>query len=66
MSGFVLLFSVGQLVLVSSTHVTVLLLLAYQPNSLLGAFTPRKRGDGNLVLKLASRLDAFSGYPFRT
>ena len=40
----------------------MLTLLAYQPNDLLGV-SPPQGGVGNLVLKQASRLDAFSGYP---
>ena len=34
------------------------------PRSLQGAF--RDRSPGHLILRPASRLDAFSGYPFRT
>ena len=30
------------------------------------SWEPLTRGHGNLILKRASRLDAFSGYPFRT
>jgi hypothetical protein len=37
---------------------------AYQPSSLLGALPGYP--VGNLILKRASRLDAFSGYHFRT
>ena len=39
--------------------------LAYQPRRLQGALPPQK-GVGDLILERASRLDAFSGYPFRT
>ena len=46
-------------------HLAVLPPLAYQPASLAGASHPTG-GRGNLILKQASRLDAFSGYPFRT
>src|SRR6266508_2900476 len=38
--------------------------LAYQPSVLAGGLTPR--GVGDLILKRVSRLDAFSGYLFRT
>jgi len=37
---------------------------AYQPSRLLGALPDYS--VGNLILKRASRLDAFSGYHFRT
>src|SRR5690349_7330134 len=37
---------------------------AYQPSRLAGGLNPQ--GVGYLILKRASRLDAFSGYPFRT
>ena len=37
--------------------------LAYQPVSLSGILLLKM---GKLILKLASRLDAFSGYPFHT
>jgi hypothetical protein len=51
--------STGQL-----EHLTVLPSPAYQPSRLLGALT--LTGVGDLILEQASRLDAFSGYPFRT
>jgi hypothetical protein len=38
--------------------------LAYQPHRLVGGLNPQRVGD--LILEQASRLDAFSGYPFRT
>ena len=38
---------------------------AYQPSRLPGGLTPTK-WVGDLILKRASRLDAFSGYPSRT
>ena len=38
---------------------------AYQPSGLAGGL-PHPRVRGNLILKRASRLDAFSGYPIRT
>ena len=38
--------------------------VAYQPRHLRGAFSALRRGY--LILGLASRLDAFSAYPFRT
>ena len=41
-------------------------LLAYQPSSLLGAYQSTEVPCGDLVLKMVSRLDAFSGYPSRT
>lgn len=41
-------------------------LLAYQPSSLLGAYQSTAVPCGDLVLKMVSRLDAFSGYPSRT
>jgi hypothetical protein len=44
---------------------TVLTLHAYQPRSLRGVFRGPKP-QRNLILQLASRLDAFSGYLFRT
>jgi hypothetical protein len=37
---------------------------AYQPGSLPGILLAYAMGK--LILKLASRLDAFSGYPFHT
>ena len=41
--------------------------LVYLPSGLLGTFQPPPWGGcGDLVLKLVSRLDAFSGYPSRT
>ena len=46
--------------------VTGLPLLAYQPSSLLGAYQDTEVSCGDLVLKMVSRLDAFSGYPSRT
>ena len=46
--------------------VTGLPLLAYQPSSLLGAYQDTEVSCGDLVLKMVSRLDAFSGYPVRT
>jgi hypothetical protein len=42
----------------------VITCLAYQPTGLVGALT--LEGVGDLILERASRLDAFSGYPFRT
>ena len=57
---------IGLLVLVSSTRLqSVLPHPAYQPSNLAGGLTPSK-GQGNLISKPASRLDAFSGYPSRT
>ena len=47
-----------------NTHITVLTFLAYQPSRLAGGLTPQ--GVGDLILERVSRLDAFSGYPFRT
>ena len=44
--------------------VTRLPLPAYQPSGLTGGLNPQ--GVGYLISKRASRLDAFSGYPFRT
>ena len=41
-------------------------LLAYQPSSLLGAYQNTEVFCGDLILKMVSRLDAFSGYPSRT
>ena len=57
---------VGLLVPVSSQTVTGLPLLAYQPSSLLGAYQNTEVFCGDLILKMVSRLDAFSGYPSRT
>ena len=57
---------VGLLVPVSSQTVTGLPLLAYQPSSLLGAYQDTEVSCGDLILKMVSRLDAFSGYPSRT
>ena len=57
---------VGLLVPVSSQTVTGLPLLAYQPSSLLGAYQNTEVSCGDLILKMVSRLDAFSGYPSRT
>ena len=55
--------ALGLLVPVGSVH-CCLLPPAYQPSVLLGALPgyPVR----NLILKRASRLDAFSGYHFRT
>ena len=55
--------ALGLLVL-PSTHVTMLTHAAYQPGSLPG--TLLAYAMGNLILRLASRLDAFSVYPIRT
>ena len=49
----------GQLVLVNF-DITAFTFPAYQPGSLPGSWY------GKLILKSASRLDAFSAYPFRT
>ena len=57
---------VGLLVPVSSSTVAGLPLLAYQPSSLLGAYQDTEVSCGDLILKMVSRLDAFSGYPSRT
>ena len=57
---------VGLLVPVSSPTVAGLPLLAYQPSSLLGAYQDTEVSCGDLILKMVSRLDAFSGYPSRT
>ena len=57
---------VGLLVPVSSQTVAGLPLLAYQPSSLLGAYQDTEVPCGDLILKMVSRLDAFSGYPSRT
>ena len=46
-------------------HLTVRPFLAYQPHSLWGAL-PHQWWVGDLIWEQASRLDAFSGYPFRT
>ncbi len=46
------------------THVTMLTPAAYQPGSLPG--TLLAYAMGNLILRLASCLDAFSVYPIRT
>ena len=46
--------------------VTGLPLLAYQPSSLLGAYQDTEVSCGDLISKMVSRLDAFSGYPSRT
>ena len=63
----VVVVCVGLLVPVSSQTVTGLPLLAYQPSSLLGAYQERASPScGDLILKMVSRLDAFSGYPSRT
>ena len=55
--------ALGLLVL-PSTHITTLTLAAYQPGSLPG--TLLAYAMGNLILRLASCLDAFSVYPIRT
>ena len=55
--------ALGLLVL-PGTHITVLTPAAYQPGSLPG--TLLAYAMGNLILRLASRLDAFSVYPSRT
>ena len=47
-----------------STRITALTLAAYQPGSLPG--TLLAYAMGNLILRLASCLDAFSVYPIRT
>ena len=46
------------------THITMLTSAAYQPGSLPGNLLAYAMG--NLILRLASRLDAFSVYPIRT
>ena len=46
------------------THITMLTPVAYQPGSLPG--TLLAYAMGNLILRLASCLDAFSVYPIRT
>ena len=46
------------------TRITTLTPAAYQPGSLPG--TLLAYAMGNLILRLASRLDAFSVYPIRT
>ena len=46
------------------THITALTPAAYQPGSLPG--TLLAYAMGNLILRLASCLDAFSVYPIRT
>ena len=55
--------ALGLLVL-PSTRITTLTHAAYQPGSLPG--TLLAYAMGNLILRLASRLDAFSVYPIRT
>ena len=55
--------ALGLLVL-PSTRITALTLAAYQPGSLPG--TLLAYAMGNLILRLASCLDAFSVYPIRT
>ena len=60
-------FMLGQalgLLVLPSTRVTTLTHAAYQPGSLPG--TLLAYAMGNLILRLASRLDAFSVYPIRT
>ena len=47
-----------------ASHITVLPHPAYQPRSLQGSLQHQVLRD--LILGEASRLDAFSGYPFRT
>ena len=47
----------------STENITILTSEAYQPCSLQGDLLLKQR---NLILKLASHLDAFSGYPFQT
>ena len=39
---------------------------AYQGRSLQPALPAAETAEGDLVLEMASRLDAFSAYPFRT
>src|SRR5690606_30524748 len=53
----------GRLVLVSSAPHNAST-TSQSPSSLLGAFSALRQGD--LILRQASRLYAFSGYPFRT
>ena len=55
--------ALGLLVL-PSTRIATLTLAAYQPGSLPG--TLLAYAMGYLILRLASRLDAFSVYPIRT
>ena len=55
--------ALGLLVL-PGTHIAVLTPAAYQPGSLPGILLAYAMG--NLILRLASRLDAFSVYPIRT
>ena len=54
----------GVPVVLPSTRITTLTHAAYQPGSLPG--TLLAYAMGYLILRLASRLDAFSVYPIRT
>jgi len=54
----------GRLVPVSSTSCDAFT-PGLSPRGLQGAFS-RLAPEGDLILRLASRLDAFSGYPFPT
>ena len=59
---FLIKFSIYQYQ--SAQHVAMLPPLAYLPVSLSGILLLLRRGE--FILELASRLDAFSGYPFHT
>ena len=59
------LFSVGPLVPVGSRAPRGASTSGLSTRSSGGGLSPHG-GRGNLILKQASRLDAFSGYPFRT
>ena len=52
---------------ISTSHLNALLCVQFWPINpmVCGALTPSE-GVRNLILEQASRLDAFSGYPFRT
>ena len=60
------LFSVGPLVPVGSRAPRGASTSGLSTRSSGGGLSPHNRGRGNLILEQASRLDAFSGYPFRT
>ena len=60
------LFSVGPLVPVGSRAPRGASTSGLSTRSSGGGLSPHKWGRGNLILEQASRLDAFSGYPFRT
>ena len=62
----VLCFGVGKLLAISTGQLHTLRCFHVRPINPMVCGGPSHLRVGNLILKQASRLDAFSGYPFRT